>query len=491
MIATARRNHLPLIGLFALLAAFFAVQGASLGVFERDYDEGVYLAQSYLVSEGYPLYEPVDSALPPFLIWSLAVLFALVGGPSILAARLAIVLSGALGLVAMGWIARRLAAPGRRTVAALAAVFLLATLPRWLLYGQIAMADVPSLSFSLLAVTLALEGWHGGRRWFFWGGVAAGVAMGFKFLAVYTAPLLALIVLFSYRQERPFTLRRFTLDGLATLGGFLLPLLAALPLLDWEAAYGTVFHFHWVSGREWVDPREALALIGTFHWEHLGWTMLALLGIAYLAWQRSWRALALLVGWQLLVVVMLSQHAPLWGHLLLPLAMPIVVAAALTVAEGVAALQRRRWALAAPSLLALLLFLALWPRALDADIASTAPVTEGELLEREVIPWLQSTVPAGEFVLTDSPMIAVRAGRLVLPDKTDTSFTKIFSGFLTAPELIAAAEQQRPAAIIFWSDRFRSLAEWESWVTANYAVGYELSPTRRIFVRSDLVARGE
>lgn len=186
---------------------------------------------------------------------------------------------------------------------------------------------------------------------------------------------------------------------------------------------------------------------------------------------------------------MLSEHAPLWGHLLLPLISPVIIAGGIALAEGVDAFSRRAWPPTAVSSVALLLFLLLWPQSLKNDQASTVPIPDDEaaLLQNEVIPWLQATVAEDEFVLTDSPMIALRANRLVLPDKTDTSFTKLFSGFLTADDLIKAAETEQPAAIIFWTDRFRSQETWHAWVQANYLIGYEKNETRRIFIRPDLV----
>ncbi len=476
------------LALVALLVGFFVLQASSLAIFERDYDEGVYLAEAHLLRAGHRLYAEVPSASPPFFLWGLVGTFALAGGPSVAAARIAIWLSGALGLLALAASARRLAPPAQRAPALLVAPLLLLLLPRWLFYGQLAMADIPSLSGTLGAVALALQGWQRPRHarlLFAAGAMVAGIAVGVKMLAAYSAPLLALVVLLSYSEVRPFSPRRFLGDGLATLAGFLLPALLAAPFLDLPATIETIFRFPWEAGRQWSDPLAALRLMGIFHWEHLGWLALALAGLADLARRRAWRPLAFLLGWELLVVVMLSQHAPLWGHLLLPLAPPVVLAGALAVAAGVAERPRTPRA-ALPVALLLLLFAGLWPRALQADRATIVAPTEQALLRTEVVPWLQQHVPPDARILTDDPMIAVRAGRLVPYDMSDTSFTKIHSGFLTTPQLIAAVERDQPAAIIFWSDRFRSLPDWQQWVEAHYPVGWELSPTRRIFLRPDL-----
>ena len=119
------------------------------------------------------------SPLPPFFIWWLAALFALLGTPSVFMARIMVVMSGMLGVLSIAWIAKQVVDDKEQTnplpfVAALGAASLLVLFPRWTLYGQVAMADIPSLSFSLLAIAVALNGWdgHNGRRWFFWGGGA-------------------------------------------------------------------------------------------------------------------------------------------------------------------------------------------------------------------------------------------------------------------------------------------------------------------------------
>lgn len=473
-------------GLLLILILFALLQLPTLSTFERDYDEGVYLAEAHLVYAGQELYSEVKSASPPLFIWGLAATFTLAGGPSVIAARVAILLLAAVGLcatAACGWL---LAPDGRRKIAALVAALLLLLFPRWLLYGQMAMADIPSLTFTLVAVALTLRGWQGGRRYFFLGGLAAGVAVGIKFLAAYTAPLLALIVLLGYGRARPFRLPTFIRDGAATLAGFLLPLLLTLPFLDLAATYEVIFRFPWEAGREFIDRANALRLMAIFHWEHVGWLVAALLGLVRLARQGHARIVALLLGWEALVVVMLAQHAPLWGHLLLPLTPPVILAAALALAEPFSSLSQSRPRRLITAAAALFLILT-WPRAWQADQGTIVAPTEQALLRDTIVPWLQATVPPHERIMTDDLMLAVRAERLVPPDMSDTSFTKLQSGFLSSDDLIAAAERDRPAAIIFWSDRFRSKPSWREWVATHYAIGRQESPTRIIYLRPDLL----
>lgn len=486
--------------LLLFLVLFAAWQSTHLNAFEPDYDEGVYLSEARLIREGYTLYTEIKSPSPPLFIWGLAASFALAGRPAVEPARLLIVLSGVLGLGALAAIGRRVA-PHAGAKVGLVAALLLALFPRWYLYGRLVMADVPSLSLTLLAVALALQSWSDGRRrWLALAGAAAGLALLTKMLAAYTAPLLALIVLLRGWQDRepqswPARVQMFLLDGIVTLAGFLVPIILVLPWLDLPAAYMLVIRFHWEAGRAWTDPPNALRLMAIFLAEHAGWTLLALVGLTWLVQRRAWRSLALLAGWLLLVVAMLSQHAPLWGHLLLPLAPPLAVAGGIALAESATVLAARRGLASRREPLALVtaaVFVATvvaWPQALRRDEALFSPVSRPTLLRTRVIPWLVATVPPDQPIVSDDPMIVFRAGRRVPPDLTDTSFTKIASGFLTVDQLIAVTQREQPAAIIFWSDRFAGLPAWRAWVEERYASGCRYAPKRVIFLRPELAEK--
>jgi 4-amino-4-deoxy-L-arabinose transferase-like glycosyltransferase len=486
--------------LFVLFLALFVLwQSAGLEVFEADYDEGVYLSEARLLRDGYVLYREIKTPSPPLFIWGLAASFAVAGGPTVEAARLAVILTGALGLAAVALSAGRIA-PRHGLLAGWVAALLLAFFPRWYLYGRYAMADVPSLSVSLLAVALALRAWpKGSRRWLALAGAGAALALLVKILAAYTAPLLALVVLLRDRPTNSLTswLRHFFVDGLVTLAGFAVPLVVTLPLIDLSAAYDLLFRFPWEAGRQWTDPVNALRLMAIFLGEHVGWTLLGLVGIAWLIRGRAWRAAILIAGWLLLVVLMLSQHAPLWGHLMLPLVPPLAIGGGIAVAEAIAAWRARQReagqgaAFPLVTAAALVAAILVWPVALQRDLATFTPVSRPTLLRTVLVPWLRATVPPDLPLISDDQMIAFRADRRVPPNLTDTSFTKIGSGFITAEELIATAERERPGAIIFWSDRFSAFPEWRAWVERHYTVACRYGENRVIFLRPDLAEGAE
>lgn len=487
------RKQRALVVLLALTLLFVGWQSRHLDAFAPDYDEGAYLAEARLIYEGHTLYQDVPTALPPLLLWALAGMFAVTGGPAVEPARVAIVLSGALGLIALAAIGAQVRLRDGSWIG-VAAALLMAVFPLWYLYGRLAMADVPSLSFSLVAVALALRSWSDERRcWLGFAGVAAAIALLIKLLAVYTLPLLALVVLLRHFPIRPGAewLRRVLRDGSLITIGFLVPVLAVLLALDLPAAFETVVGFHWDAARTWTGPPYALSTLRQFVLVHVGWVVLAGMGFVWLWRRHERRAFVLLAGWGGMVGLMLSRHAPLWDHLLLPLVPPLALAGGVALVEaGCSAirLRRTRDTLGLVTLAVVLMAALAWPAARDHDRDVFGPPSHELHLRTIIVPWLDTIVPEGETIITDAPMIAFRAGRSAPPTLADTSYTRIASVSLTAEELIATAERDRLAAIIFWRDRFMLLPAWVEWVRANYELRCELGPERLIFLRPDVAA---
>ncbi|HYN88266.1 MAG TPA: glycosyltransferase family 39 protein, partial [Ardenticatenaceae bacterium] len=491
------RRFTQLAPLALMLALFLGWQSANLGAFAQDYDEGVYLSEAVLVREGYALYSEVKSPVPPLFIWGLVASFTVAGEANVEAARLAIVLSAALGLAAAAMIGRRLA-PSAGARAGLPAAALLGLMPLWFLYARLAMTDVPSLSLTLAAIALALRSWRSERRaWLALGGATAAVALLIKLQAAYAAPLLALVVALRPRRERSGVrwLRGLALDGVMTLAGFLFPFVVVLPLLDLRSAYELVVRYHWEASRLFADRVASLRTVIAFLRQHLGWLLLAFTGLAWLAYRRAWRPAILLGGWFLLVVALLVEHAPLSGHLLLPLVPPLALAGGIALAEALAALRQgppargtspyglraTHYALLASTTAAVFLTLLLWPAAVRFDVGQILLPPRLPVLQHSVLPWLVSTVPIDQTIISDDAMVVFRARRRLPPNLTDTSFKRIRSGFLTADELIATAERERPAAIIFWSNRLARLPAWRAWVEGRYVLACQFGSNQAIF----------
>lgn len=491
------RRIYPIIALLLLAVVFAGWQSRHLGAFALDYDEGVYLAEARLVHTGKVLYVDVETPLPPLLLWGLAGVFTLTGGATVAAARMATVLSGVVGLIALAAIGAQLH-PRRYDAGAwadIAAAVLMAVFPLWYLYGRLAMADIPSLSASLVAIALALCIWYDARRlWLVFAGAVAAVALFIKLSAVYAPAVVALVVLLRERdtESQAAWLREFVRDGGAAVAGFLVITGLVLLVIDVPAAMETAVRYHLEAARGWSGPPYALSTLKRFVVTHAGWVLLAGIGFFWYLRNRMWRPALLIAGWGGIVALMLARHAPLWDHLLLPLVPPLALAGGVAAAEAgrtVQALGRERDVLRIATVLAVIIAAGIWPIARSHDEGVFGPPSHILHLETIIVPWLSEITEPTDTIISDSPMIAFRAGRNVPANLTDTSYTRIKTGFLTADDLIATAQREQPAAIIFWRDRFTLLPAWLGWVRNTYVLRCELGPERLIFVRPDIAER--
>ncbi len=131
----------------ALVAFFAAWQLNHFGGFAWDWDEAVYAMTARLVAQGNALYRDVFSNVVPLFINSLNLAFAL-AGDTIQVGRAVIVLYSAVGLLAVGLIARELSG----WLAALGAVIFLALAPHFYMLSRVIVADIPSMSLGVLAL---------------------------------------------------------------------------------------------------------------------------------------------------------------------------------------------------------------------------------------------------------------------------------------------------------------------------------------------------
>ena len=135
-------------------------------------------------------------------------------------------------------------------------------IPIYPIWGSLAFADIFLALFEWLAVSCLLR-WtfEGNRRWLYLSGVLMGFALGSKYLALGTAPLLLLwIVVHSRRQGAPAALA----NGLA----FLVPAVVLSGpwfLKNWAWAGNPIYPFVF-GGPEWDPTRlsHLMAYLGSF-----------------------------------------------------------------------------------------------------------------------------------------------------------------------------------------------------------------------------------
>ncbi|HID63047.1 MAG TPA: phospholipid carrier-dependent glycosyltransferase [Anaerolineae bacterium] len=481
--------------LLGVVTAFCLWQMAHLGGFRWDYDEGAHMMQAYLMLMGYPLYAETFSGQPPLLISALAGAFALLG-PSVQVGRALMVACATLGLLALGLVARQL----HGWAAAAATVVLLGIAPDFFLYSRVSMGDVPSSSLAALAVLCALCYRNSGRRrWVVAAGLALGAGCLLKFTTVFALPLVAAVVAlrradglslteFIARSERKRWLK-IGLDLVWLAGAFALPLLVCLLAFDVPAMYDQLFVFHWQARAAFRLDRPAnLGQIGEYLLKNSGLSALAAYGCISLFLRRRAGRGFLIVAWFFLLAAVLTNHAPLWPHLLVMVLFPLALGGGVAIGELVQyALAQgdqswQRVVLLFIGLGAAALYLTQLPSIVETNSHRLmAYKTEVGLAATDFV--ASVTDPDG-WIITDEPLVPFCAGRKMPPYLSDISYVRTQTGYLTADDLIAFTEEYRPQAIVVWSEgRFtQRLPAYVEWVEQNYRLATSFGPKRRIYV---------
>jgi hypothetical protein len=194
----------------------------------------------------------------------------------------------------------------------------------------------------------------------------------------------------------------------------------------------------------------------------------------------GWQGLVVLTWWVCILIGLLSQR-PLFMHHFLAL----IPAAAAAAAFGWGKLWN--WSLhwckattlsirlpavggaAACLTLAVFLGMQLWmgARRFKNSINSTSlrTIITDELAAEK----LRSLTAGKDVVLTDAQGIAFLAQRDVPPGLTDTSYKRIYAGYLSARQVIDESEQYHVRAALLWSGRLNQMPGVSAWVREHFS----------------------
>jgi len=121
-----------------------------------------------------------------------------------------------------------------------------------------------------------------------------------------------------------------------------------------------------------------------------------------------------------------------------------------------------------------------WLEALDQrTFIRSQALPSADLRIAELI--IEHTRP-GEMIITDAQGIAFLAGRDVPPNLTDTSFTRISTGYLRPQEVIDQAEQYNVRLMLFWTQRLSSMPEVVRWAEKRFPHRVELGRGRTLYL---------
>ena len=407
----------------------------------------------------------------------------------------AIVMLSALACAALtASIARRLSAAPVVPPLALALVL---SSPLFVAEGTQIRLDLPSLTFALGAVAVALGVEPGARRWErpFLTGMLLGVAVLVKPLALMMAPFALYALWHAYAFPRSLAVGEelvatslmatasqsqtnssvalnraalFSMRGLVTLrvplfallAGLLLPSVALLllPGLGGMRLLGQLAAHTSTSARIALDIRLAhtVAIAVEFVAGHF-WLVVAFALALYQAFRRrepgglSRRNAALLGVWAACVVAALFVSFPTWDHHYVYLLPALAIGAAQLLGEigqSLFASARRR---TGRGLLVLCLAIGS-VGVLNAEAALPAQQIPPDI--EAAATRLRERVPPGERIWSDNTALPLLADRPTDPELIDLSMKRVLAGELRQRDLFRLFAQHPPAAVVAYDGLF-------------------------------------
>ena len=401
-----------------------------------DYDEGVYLLSLRALEAGQELGSEVFTAQPPVFYWLLRSI-AFVLGDGVERVRLGITLLALVGTGAAWYLVRTIAGPAAGVLAAA----MLTISPPLPLYAARVLSDLPSLWLAIVA--LALGALAGRRR----SAVGAGASGAAAALAVGTKPSAALVlpvllVLLAIGGGSAW--RRLAWAAAGAAGVAAIVAAANLGALGdiWD---GVVTYHHRAASTPAVIDRWA-SIHGLFLLRTpILWLLCAgaVLFVARLALRRALAAEIALWAWAALAFLFLATYSPIHYNHLVALPVPLAIAGAASLGAALADLRGRARTVAAVVLAVVVAagFTQQWRRVSDAHEAqSPAEVAAARVLDRVTRP--------GDLVVSDLPVSAVLAHRLVPGPLVDTAYLRFQTGSLTPAGVLAEIDRRCVRAVV-------------------------------------------
>jgi hypothetical protein len=341
------------------------------------------------------------------------------------------------------------------------------------------MSDLPALSFAAAGLAAAFA--YQREKQLLWAGIAGAAyvaALLIHPLFIYLAPLYLAVPFVprpSGRDEVPHASqpRRFLAVFVAVGLGLTILVLAGV---DRRA------FFTWVLGQNLETASTVRPKTLSTNWRLLVQYLQhrpALVILAGLGAVALWRkpahriGLALATGWLLLTLAVLLFWSPIWLHYLLLIAVPLIVVAGGGVgslADWFSSLEHpKRKGATFGFILGFLMVLSLFWFSLgawreDAPHLNEDPVWSQE--QRMARAFLRGASDPQDYIVTDDPLLAFAADRLVPPTLTEASYRQIHLGYLTSGDLVASSIRHESPVVLFATGRLEELPSFERWVSA-------------------------
>jgi 4-amino-4-deoxy-L-arabinose transferase-like glycosyltransferase len=456
-------------------------------------DEGYNLAKAMMLVKGYSLYSQIWSDQPPLLSYLLAWLYHLKGF-SVYSSRLLIL---AFSCVLVWSVVQFLRLTWGRASAILA-VGLFFLVPYFPILSAAVMVGQPSLAMACVSL-LFIAYWQRRRQRLFL--VISALAFSLSLLSkLFTAPLALLFVIgmvvaeYATGQKNQSLLQLLS-PALLWSVVFIAFFSIAGILLSGTQNISELFQPHLAASQASVYPPNEQLLPITFYlldaWPIL---LLALVGAVSVLRQRRWLMLYPLV-WMISSFVELLVIKPVWYHHQLLVTIPAAMLAAVAASETFYALSHRlhhpaefkqNWLLTAAGLTGLVMVGAfrvpdvytLFQQKANADVSQRHPF-EDKLLKR-----MNQYAPQTNWMLTDMPMFAFRAGLKVPPNLVVISWKRLAAGDLDEREILNTLQTLKPEQVLFGRFQFNTLNKY---LAENYDLVLERSDEKtRFYLRKGL-----
>lgn len=521
------QRRIPLfttLGLLALLLIALIMRIYTLNAhFDRDsYDEGVYWQTLRALSHGHPLYSSTFYSQPPMFILSIFPTYML-AGQTLWAARLGVVLISLLGLV--GAFILGYALHGR--LGGFVALGIGVTSQAYLAASQTLQAEGPQVAFTLLAIAFAYLWWQRPAGWK--GNLYAALctltltlSIASKLSGVTTAVPIVLVVLAQLWRVFHWPLPRFLRlpqypttaahDKIITVSeenrrikvvqsliiGIVVLLVTTLVILlpylgDFHAFWSQVVSFHNAATRTGSRAGNRSEILG-FLLSPLG--VAAFIGLVIACYRRDWRVLPFVV-WLIVSALFLWRQVPLFPHHLVILVPALIGLSVFALDEqfltnllkqpGQIHFDILLNAIQSTALFFILCTLVInvysdviYYHQMKVNAASNATYSTQVIAKQ-----LQQVTQPSQYVITDAQFLSALADRNTPPALVDTSTVHIQTGYLSAEQLIADAQQPQVQAVLFYTGRLKQVPAFHTWVAHHYHLVHNYGKGKELWVKID------
>lgn len=459
-------------------------------------DEGYNVMKAFLAWRGYPLYSQIWSDQPPLFTYLLAFLYRF-NGPTVFASRLLVLLFSCLLI----WAVVQYLRLAWGSAAALVGAVLVILLPYFPSLSISALVGQPSLAMAMVSL-LALGCWHQWRLqrygwlWLVLSGLALGISLLFKLFTAFLAPIFVLGLLAGefYPPGSQSNLAERIRPALIWSLVFVVFTLAAGLTLTGPGNVMQLIAPHAAASQADLSAGSQNYPI-TFYLRD-SWSILFLAGVgaAFTIVQR--RGLMLYpLAWMVCAMVILLNLRPVWFHHQMLVTLPAAMLAAGAVAETLHLIPRAirspsslgwSWVWLAAGTVGLILVLATRPvKALQQfQAAETAPGEVRAPFEDKVMRRIQQYADRTNWMVTDLPMYAFRAGIPVPPELAVISGKRFAAGELSEQDIIAVVDEYHPEQVLV--GRFE-LPLLEQHLAHSYLPILEREDELKLYVRADLL----